>query len=81
MAVDNSQQIQDPSTQGVGGLRGLEGINRLRNRGINMDTSIFELAGDYRGAMQDINQTATPKQEIGFVGVGDSRLDKEITSA
>lgn len=81
MAVDNSQQIQDPSTQGVGGLRGLEGINRLRNRGINMDTSIFELAGDYRGAMQDINQTATPKQEIGFTGVGDSRLDREITSA
>lgn len=80
MAVDN-QQIQDPSTQGTGGLRGLDGINRLRERGINIDTSILNLAKDYRGTMQEINQTATPRQDIGFVGVNDSMFDEGITSA
>lgn len=80
MAADN-QQIQDPSTQGTGGLRGLDGINRLRERGINIDTSILGLARDYRGTMQEINRTATPRQDIGFVGVNDSMFDEDITSA
>lgn len=81
MAVADNQQIQDPSTQGTGGLRGLDGINRLRERGINIDTSILNLAKDYRGTMQEINQTATPRQDIGFVGVNDSMFDEGITSA
>lgn len=81
MAAADNQQIQDPSTQGTGGLRGLDGINRLRERGINIDTSILGLAGDYRGTMQEINRTATPRQDIGFVGVNDSMFDEDITSA
>ena len=81
MAVADNQQIQDPSTQGTGGLRGLDGINRLRERGINIDTSILGLARDYRGTMQEINRTATPRQDIGFVGVNDSMFDEGITSA
>lgn len=81
MAVADNQQIQDPSTQGTGGLRGLDGINRLRERGINIDTSILGLARDYRGTMQEINRTATPRQDIGFVGVNDSMFDEDITSA
>lgn len=81
MAVADNQQIQDPSTQGTGGLRGLEGINRLRERGINIDTSILGLAKDYRGTMQEINRTATPRQDMGFVGVNDSMFDEDITSA
>lgn len=81
MAVANNQQIQDPSTQGTRGLRGLEGINRLRERGINIDTSILNLAKDYRGTMEEINQSATPRQNIGFAGVNDSMFDEEITSA
>lgn len=81
MAAADNQQIQDPSTQGTGGLRGLDGINRLRERGINIDTSILNLAKDYRGTMQEINQTATPRQDIGFVGVNDSMFDEGITSA
>ena len=81
MAAADNQQIQDPSTQGTGGLRGLNGINRLRERGINIDTSILNLAKDYRGTMQEINQTATPRQDIGFVGVNDSMFDEGITSA
>ena len=81
MAVADNQQIQDPSTQGTGGLRGLDGINRLRERGINIDTSILGLAKDYRGTMQEINRTATPRQDMGFVGVNDSMFDEDITSA
>ncbi len=81
MAIADNQQIQDPSTQGTGGLRGLDGINRLRERGINIDTSILNLAKDYRGTMQEINRTATPRQDIGFVGVNDSMFDEDITSA
>ena len=80
MAIDN-QNIQDPTTQGVGGLRGLEGINRLKDRGINIDTSILTLAKDYKGTMAEINQSASPRQDIGFVGVGDSMFDEGITSA
>lgn len=81
MAAADNQQIQDPSTQGTGGLRGLDGINRLRERGINIDASILGLARDYRGTMQEINRTATPRQDIGFVGVNDSMFDEDITSA
>lgn len=81
MAVADNQKIQDPSTQGTGGLRGLDGINRLRERGINIDTSILNLAKDYRGTMEEINQAATPRQNIGFVGVNDSSYDEDITSA
>ena len=81
MAAADNQQIQDPSTQGTGGLRGLDGINRLRERDINIDTSILGLARDYRGTMQEINRTATPRQDIGFVGVNDSMFDEDITSA
>lgn len=81
MAVADNQQIQDPSTQGTKGLRGLDGINRLRERGINIDTSILGLAKDYRGTMQEINRTATPRQDMGFVGVNDSMFDEDTTSA
>ena len=81
MATLDNQQIQDPSTQGTGGIKGLEGINRLKEKGINIDTSIFNLANDYRGTMHEINQSATPRQNIGFVGINDSMFDEEITSA
>ena len=81
MAIADNQKIQDPSTQGTGGLRGLDGLNRLRERGINIDTSILNLAKDYRGTMEEINQAATPRQNIGFVGVNDSSYDEDITSA
>lgn len=81
MAVLDDQQIQDPSVNGATGLKGLEGINRLKEKGINIDTSILTLPDDYRGTMEAINQATTPKQDIGFVGINDSRYDKYITSA
>ena len=77
----NSQQIQDPSTQGTLGLKGLEGINRLKDRGIEIDTSIIDLARDYRGVSKAINLYTSPKQNIGFVGINDSMYDQNITSA
>lgn len=80
MATDN-QNLQDPTAQGVEGLKGLDGINRLKERGINIDTSILNLAKDYKGTMSAINQSTTPRQNIGFVGVGDSMFDEKITSA
>ena len=81
MVVADNQQIQDPSTQGTEGLKGLEGLNRLKEKGINLDTSIFYLADDYRGTMREINQAATPRQNIGFAGINDSMFDEDITSA
>ena len=81
MATLDNQQIQDPSTKGIEGIKGLEGINRLKEKGINIDTSIFNLANDYRGTMNEIYQSATPRQNIGFVGINDSMFDDEITSA
>ena len=81
MATLDNQQIQDPSTKGIEGIKGLEGINRLKEKGINIDTSIFNLANDYRGTMNEINQSATPRQNIGFVGINDSMFDEGITSA
>ena len=80
MVTDN-QNIQDPTTQGVEGLRGLDGINKLKDRGIDIDTSIFDLANDYRGTMAEIYQNTSPRQNIGFAGVGDSMFDDRITSA
>lgn len=80
MATVNN--IQDPSVQGTKGLKGLEGIDRLREKGINLfDTSISELADDYRGTMARINAEASPRQNIGFVGINDSKFDSDITSA
>ncbi len=75
-----NQQIQDPSLQGTSGLRGLDGLNRLKEKGVNIDTSILNLAKDYRGTMQAINQTSTPTQDVGFVGVNDSMFDEGISS-
>ena len=35
--MTNNQQIQDPSTQGVGGLRGLKSIDALKQEGLLRD--------------------------------------------
>lgn len=75
-----NQQIQDPSLQGTGGLRGLDGLNRLKEQGVNIDTSIFNLAKDYKGTMRAINESSTPTQDVGFVGVNDSMFDEGISS-
>lgn len=70
--MDN-QQIQDPTTQGVGGIKGLEGLNRLKDEGIDMS---FMAPIDYNARMEIINSSALPKEEVGFVGVNDSRYDR-----
>ena len=77
--MEDNQQIQDPSVKGIRGLKGLEGINRLKEKGANITSS--DIPGDYRSMMKTIYQNAVPRQNIGFAGINDSRLDKEITSA
>lgn len=75
MNNNNDQQIQDPSTQGVGGLKGLKGLGQE-----NKEPTIFDLAKDYNKTIRQINRTAPITKEIGFAGVGDSIYDKEIST-
>lgn len=81
MATPNNQQIQDPSTQGTGGLRGLKGVNKQESPQEDIIPIIQRLATDYRGTMKQINATASPSENIGFVGINDSYWDRDITSA
>lgn len=76
MAEIDEQQIQDPTTQGTSGLRGLKGLNEQENN----EVTIFDLARDYRGAMSKIYQNHSPKKAIGVAGINDSMFDKNITS-
>ena len=78
MALDN-QQIQDPSTQGTKGLRGLRGIQELKKEGVNIPEYIYHLPSDPDTLKQSIIDTTSPVENIGFVGVNDSRYDKKIT--
>lgn len=77
--ADNNQNIHDPSIEGTGGLRGLEGVNRSGNA--RREFTIFDLANNYKETMEEMNRTASPVQEIGFVGINDSMFDEDITSA
>lgn len=69
----NNQAIQDPSVIGV---KGLKGVNTQEP-----EPSVFAFARNFRKEAQAGMQALSPKQAIGFVGVGDSTYDKEITSA
>ena len=75
----NNQQIQDPSTQGVGGLRGLKSIDALKQEGLLRDVPHIDNIEDYKQVYNSALQRAVP-QEVGFVGVGDSMYDEGITS-
>lgn len=75
----NNQQIQDPSTQGVGGLRGLKSIDALKQEGLLRDVPHIDNIEDYKQVSNSALQRAVP-QEVGFVGVNDSMYDEDITS-
>jgi len=75
----NNQQIQDPSTQGVGGLKGLKSIDALKQEGLLRDVPHIDNIEDYKQVSNSALQRAVP-QEVGFVGVGDSMYDEGITS-
>lgn len=81
MATPNNQQIQDPSIQGTGGLKGLKGVNKQEPPQEDTIPIIQRLATDYRGTMKQINAMASPSENIGFVGINDSYWDRDITSA
>ena len=77
---ENNTQSTDPRRTGIIGLKGLEGINRLRAKGINIDLSTPEDYGDYRSMINKINREASPTENVGIFGLGASRYDKQITS-
>lgn len=76
--MEDNQQIQDPSTEGVGGLKGLRGINTIQEESIQ-DTPRIKSLDDFRRHYSKSLQRAVP-QKVGFVGVGDSTYDEDITS-
>ena len=69
----NNQQIQDPSTQGVGGLKGIKSIDALKQEGLLRDVPLINNIEEYKQVSNSALQRAVP-QEVGFVGV------KDITS-
>lgn len=75
----NNQQIQDPSTQGVGGLRGIKSLDALKQEGLIRNTPRINSVEDYKQVAARAQKKATP-QEVGFVGVNDSMFDENITS-
>ena len=44
----DNQQIQDPSTIGTGGLRGLKSIDALKQEGLLKDTPEINTLEDYK---------------------------------
>lgn len=77
--MTNNQQIQDPSTQGVGGLRGIKSIDALKQEGLIRSTPQINSVEDFKQVSNSALQRAVP-QEVGFVGVNDSMYDDDITS-
>lgn len=75
----NNQQIQDPSTQGVGGLKGIKSIDALKQEGLLRDVPLINNIEEYKQVSNRALERAVP-QEVGFVGINDSRYDKNITS-
>lgn len=75
----NNQQIQDPSTEGVGGLRGLKSIETLKREGLVTDIGPTNSLEDFKIRTNRALDNIAP-QEVGFVGINDSRYDKDITS-
>lgn len=75
----NNQQIQDPSTQGVGGLKGIKSIDALKQEGLLRDVPLINNIEEYKQVSNRALERAVP-QEVGFVGVNDSMYDEDITS-
>lgn len=75
----NNQQIQDPSTQGVGGLKGIKSIDALKQEGLLRDVPLINNIEEYKQVSNRALERAVP-QEVGFVGVNDSMRYEDITS-
>lgn len=75
----NNQQIQDPSTQGVGGLKGIKSIDALKQEGLLRDVPLINNIEEYKQVSNRALERAVP-QEVGFVGINDSMYDEDITS-
>ena len=75
----NNQNIQDPSTQGVGGLKGVSTEETLIQQGLIKPTPTISSRGDYINVANEAMKYAVP-QEVGFAGINDSYLDEGVTS-
>ena len=73
------EEIQDPSTEGVGGLSGLKGLNQQKSPSQYME--VDRKPSDYVSDRKAQELTTSKGQDIGFAGVNDSHLDTDITSA
>lgn len=72
----NNVELHNPSTEGVGGLKGIRFLSRE-------DTSKLGVSGDALFRQQSTNylQNTPAIQNVGFIGLNDSRFDKHITSS
>ncbi len=68
--------IQDPSQIGVGGLRGLN----YNNTPIDESTLVGKRVWTPQTPEQYNMLKLNPNEQLGFVGINDSRLDKQITT-
>lgn len=71
--------IVDPTTQGIGGLSGLQGLNRRVEAGELYDVPTIRTAEDHLNYSKEQLGRAG-RQEVGFDGVGESTYDTEIKS-
>ena len=72
----NNVELHNPSTEGVGGLKGIRLTPEQADQlGLNVsgDTSFRQQSTNYL-------QNTPAIQNVGFVGLNDSRFDKRITS-
>ena len=68
-------ELHNPATEGVAGLKGISPEKFIKKYGyIPEDLQGFK---QYKTA---VSQSILPVEEVGVVGLGDSRLDKKITS-
>lgn len=79
----NDMGIQDPSEIGVGGLKGLKGVDREQGKYSRLVQSgspltAEALSGNFRRRTFNTYINEPIDVSVGFTGVGDSRYDKEI---
>lgn len=79
----NDMGIQDPSEIGVGGLKGLKGVDREQGEYSRLVQSgspltAEALSGNFRRRTFNTYINEPIDVSVGFTGVGDSRYDKEI---
>ena len=68
-------EIHNPATEGVAGLKGISPDEFKKKFGY-----IPESVQEFKQFKTNVSQDTLPVENVGIVGLGDSRLDKQITS-